>query len=91
MSQRHLGGIGRIRREPYELWIGTYVFAIEELRNYHVYTLLEPALRALNPPPTAAECLWLISAYGGTRGIFQDGVRLLMELVEPRPDALLAD
>jgi hypothetical protein len=49
----------RIRREGFFVFIGQHRFDVDELRNYFVDDQVLPALRALNPPPTAEEFEWV--------------------------------
>lgn len=75
-------GVGRIRREPWRLYVGDLWVDAEELRCHDLPRKLEPLIRALSPPPTAAETLWLAMTftYGMTEE-FRAGRDLLMEVV----------
>ena len=62
----NLKGVGRIRREAYQLHIGDVTRDIDELRVHLVHNLLEPMLAKLTHKITALECLWISQIFSGT-------------------------
>lgn len=58
-------GVGRIRREAWQLHIGDVLLDVTWLRNHFVSDMLEPALTKLTPRVTALECLWISQVFNG--------------------------
>jgi hypothetical protein len=82
-------GVGRIRREPWVLHVGGLSVDVDELRSHDMHKKLEPLIRALSPPPTAAEALWLARIFSyGTPKEFQAGTDMLMDVVNKSPETL---
>ena len=59
----NIRGVGRIRREAYQLHIGDMSRDMDELRVHCVHTRLEPMLVKLMPKVTALECLWVVEMF----------------------------
>lgn len=72
------GGVGRIRRETWQLHIGNTTRDISELSVHDVHTRLEPMLAKLTPKITALECLWVYQTFASSWRLENDK---LMEML----------
>jgi hypothetical protein len=74
-------GMGRIRREFFTLHIGAKQLEIDEIRNHYAHRQFEEPLKALVPPATAAELLWVADVLVGLYG-YNEGMKMLMEIAK---------
>lgn len=58
-------GVGRIRREDYQFHFGDWVVDVDEVRTHAFPSRLLSTIETWNPPPTAAELIWLADILRG--------------------------
>jgi hypothetical protein len=77
-----MDGVGRCRREGWSLLVGKAEFDVRQLPNHLYYRGVGPALKALQPPATAAEALWLAYVFSFyIKATVFEAVSMLMEVV----------
>lgn len=77
-----MDGVGRCRLEGRSLWVGKAEFDVRQLANHYYHRHVGPALKALQPPASPAEALWLAYVFSfHIRATVFEAVQMLMEVV----------